>query len=105
MDDRDPHRSLKDAKSRIDEVKRSRSDATKPREPSSHSVGIRVGIDLLVGVAFGIGLGLLLDRWLGTKPWLMIVFMLLGTVAGIRNVIRTAELENKKVRDQQDRPE
>ncbi|MDA0338549.1 MAG: AtpZ/AtpI family protein [Proteobacteria bacterium] len=105
MDDRDQRRSLKDAKSRIDEVKKSRSDATKPREASAHSVGIRVGIDLLVGVAFGIGLGLLLDMWLGTKPWLMIVFMFLGTIAGIRNVIRTAKLENKKARDQQDRPE
>ena len=96
MDDRDPHHSLTDVKSRIEKAKRSRTDASKPSDASAKAVGIRVGIELLVGVGFGIGMGLLLDRWLGTRPWLMIVFMFLGTAAGIRNVIRTAEIENKK---------
>lgn len=100
MDDRDPHHSLTDAKSRIEKAKRSRLEATKPSDATAKAVGIRVGIELLVGVAFGIGMGLLLDRWLGTRPWLMIVFMFLGTAAGIRNVIRTAEIENKKAREQ-----
>jgi len=34
------------------------------------------------------GAGWLLDRWLGTKPWLMIVFFFLGAAAGIMNVYR-----------------
>lgn len=33
---------------------------------------------LAVALLFGIGYGL--DRWLGTTPWLMIVFALLGAV-------------------------
>jgi F0F1-type ATP synthase assembly protein I len=38
------------------------------------------GIDnaLVVALLFGVGYGL--DRWLGTAPWLMIVFALLGGV-------------------------
>jgi F0F1-type ATP synthase assembly protein I len=38
------------------------------------------GIDnaLVVALLFGVGYGL--DRWLGTAPWLMIVFTLLGGV-------------------------
>ena len=32
----------------------------------------------------------LLDRWLGIKPWGFIVFTLLGFVAGILNVMRSA---------------
>ena len=38
------------------------------------------GIDnaLAVALLFGIGYGL--DRWLGTSPWLMIVFVVLGGV-------------------------
>jgi F0F1-type ATP synthase assembly protein I len=38
------------------------------------------GIDnaLVVALLFGAGYGL--DRWLGTAPWLMIVFALLGGV-------------------------
>ena len=30
----------------------------------------------------------MLDRWLGTGPWLLLVFFLLGAVAGIVNVYR-----------------
>jgi ATP synthase protein I len=101
LDDRNPHQSLTDVKSRIENAKRSRAEAERQSDASAKAVGIRVGIELLVGVAFGIGLGLLLDRWLGTTPWLMIVFMFIGTAAGIRNVIRTAEIENKKAQQQQ----
>jgi ATP synthase protein I len=31
-----------------------------------------------------------MDRWLGTKPWGMIVWLLLGFAAGILNLIRAA---------------
>ena len=39
-------------------------------------------------VLLGGGLGYLLDRWMHTKPILMLVFGALGFVAGIREVIR-----------------
>ena len=42
------------------------------------------------GVLVGAGLGWLLDRWLGTTPWGLIVFLLLGFAAGILNVMRAA---------------
>jgi ATP synthase protein I len=45
----------------------------------SHLVGAPVG---------GFVIGLLLDRWLGTKPWLMLVMLFLGFAAGVFNVIR-----------------
>ncbi len=34
------------------------------------------------------GLGWMLDRYLGTSPWLMLVFMPFGFAAGIWNVMR-----------------
>jgi ATP synthase protein I len=42
-------------------------------------------------VALGIGwwFGSLLDRWLGSAPWLTIVFTAFGLAAGILNVYRT----------------
>jgi ATP synthase protein I len=30
----------------------------------------------------------MLDRWLGTWPWLFLVFFVLGSVAGVLNVYR-----------------
>ena len=37
----------------------------------------------------GVGIGWALDRWLGTKPWLMIAFFVLGAAAGMMNVYRS----------------
>lgn len=52
-------------------------------------LALRVGTELVAGVAVGAGIGWLLDYWLGTKPWLMIVFFILGSAAGMINVFRT----------------
>ncbi|MEM0908056.1 MAG: AtpZ/AtpI family protein [Pseudomonadota bacterium] len=43
---------------------------------------------IFVGCMFGFGL----DWLLGTTPWFLIVFLLLGFVAGILNVLRSAGL-------------
>lgn len=34
------------------------------------------------------GAGWLLDRWLGTKPWLMVIGIVLGAAAGFYQFIR-----------------
>ncbi len=51
---------------------------------------LRVGVDLVAAVAVGVGIGLLLDHSLDTKPWFLIGFFLLGAAAGIVNVVRVA---------------
>ena len=51
-------------------------------------VGLRVGIELVSALAVAVLIGYGLDRWLGTRPWLMIVFILLGGAAGVANVWR-----------------
>lgn len=38
----------------------------------------------------GAAIGWLLDRWLGSSPWGMIVFLLLGFAGGVLSVVRSA---------------
>ncbi|HET9810764.1 MAG TPA: AtpZ/AtpI family protein [Sphingomicrobium sp.] len=46
----------------------------------------------LVGAPFGgFVIGFALDRWLGTKPWLMLVMLFLGFAVGVMNVIRISK--------------
>jgi len=52
------------------------------------SVAMRIGVELVAALVVAMGAGWLLDRWLGTRPWLMIVFFFLGSAAGIMNVYR-----------------
>ncbi len=58
---------------------------------SAYSFGFRLVTDLVVGVFSGFAIGYLLDSWLGTSPWLLLIFTPLGIVAGILNVIRAAK--------------
>jgi ATP synthase protein I len=51
----------------------------------------RLGTELVAGLIVGVGGGLLLDRWLDSGPWLMVVGFILGSAAGILNVYRTVE--------------
>lgn len=50
----------------------------------------RIGVEMVSALVVGVGIGLLLDWWLGTGPWLLVVFFLLGAGAGILNVYRAA---------------
>jgi ATP synthase protein I len=51
-------------------------------------LAMRIGTELVAAIAVGVGLGYVLDMWLGTKPWLMVVFFFLGSAAGMLNVYR-----------------
>jgi ATP synthase protein I len=59
-------------------------------DTSAFARGMRLSAELVAGVVMGFVLGWLLDRWLGTAPWGMIVLLLLGFAAGVLNVMRSA---------------
>lgn len=67
---------------RYDEDKRSRNHNTMRGLAQLSQIGITIVVTVLVGVL----LGRFLDNWLGTSPWLLLVFSLLGAGAAIRNL-------------------
>ncbi|MDJ0608723.1 MAG: AtpZ/AtpI family protein [Kiloniellales bacterium] len=52
--------------------------------------GFRLAMDLLAALLLGVGAGLGLDWWLGTKPLFLILFFFFGGAAGILNAYRAA---------------
>ena len=57
---------------------------------SGYARGFRLSSELVGGVLVGAGIGWGIDRLLGISPWGFIVFLLLGFVAGVLNVMRSA---------------
>jgi ATP synthase protein I len=51
-------------------------------------VGLRAGVEVVSALIVGVAIGFFLDRWLGTWPWLFLLFFVLGSAAGVLNVYR-----------------
>ena len=49
-----------------------------------------IGLEMGLSAALGLVIGMALDRWLDTKPWLMILFLFFGFVAGFRRLFGLA---------------
>jgi ATP synthase protein I len=62
------------------------------QEETNRKSGIAYGAALVLfsSVISFCGAGWLLDRWLGTKPWLLVIGIVLGAVAGFYQFIRLA---------------
>ncbi|MGD9922112.1 MAG: AtpZ/AtpI family protein [Pseudorhodoplanes sp.] len=59
-------------------------------DPQAMAKGFRLSTELVAGVIVGAIIGWVFDRLTGLSPWGLIVFLLLGFVAGVLNVMRAA---------------
>jgi ATP synthase protein I len=79
---------------RSGQTSRNASGASPTSSGSGLARGLRLSSELVAGVAVGAIIGLALDHWVGISPWGLIVFVLLGFAAGVRNLIRVAAAAN-----------
>jgi len=59
-----------------------------PSTSTALAFGWRVGIELVGAIVIAELIGWAIDKWLGTRPWGMVVFFFLGVAAGMLNVYR-----------------
>ncbi len=55
------------------------------------SVGINLVVSTFVGLAIGYGL----DKLFGTSPYLTVIFLILGIIAGFMELVRVARKQEK----------
>ncbi len=104
MNEKEPPPSLKDLESRLTKVRQARGQVDPTRVPASNlGQALHLGIEMAACLAVGGGLGWLLDSWLDTKPWLLVVFVFIGFGAGMRNAFRTAKRFSEEAERQDDR--
>lgn len=77
------------------------AQAPKPHTEEHYSqaqLAWRMVIELVAGLGIGFGIGYGLDALFGTRPFLMVVFTLLGFAAGVKTMIRSAhEIQDKRL--------
>ena len=65
------------------------------KDMSGWNRGMRLGSEFIAAILVGTGIGYLLDLWLHTSPWLLLVMLMVGFAAGVLNVVRAAAEMNK----------
>jgi ATP synthase protein I len=95
--------SLNQRLSDVRKVRQSQTDQSGGGAASANASamarGFRLSSELIAGVLVGAVIGWGFDRLLSTSPWGLIVFFLLGFVAGVINVMRTAGVANSDASD------
>lgn len=53
-----------------------------------------VGLQLVISTFVGFAIGYFLDRFFKTSPWLTIIFLIIGIIAGFLELLRIARKQN-----------
>ena len=79
----------KDLTTRIDiAIAKKESNKQSINNQDSINIYYRVGTELLAGLLIGAGMGFTIDSWINTTPLFLIIFFMIGGVAGIYNLWR-----------------
>lgn len=63
-----------------------------------------LGLELAISVVLGLAIGYYLDKWLGTGPWMTVIWLGLGFAAGVRSLYRAALRSGKDLeKDEEDK--
>ena len=76
---------------RVSQARKPQISETETRgRGSAIGMAYRLSMELVVGILVGGFIGWWLDKWLSTKPIFLLVMLLLGMIAGVVNMLRTA---------------
>lgn len=84
-------KKLKELEKKLNNIKSSKQTSIKLNEKPAvnYSIAINISIELITGIGLGVFLGLLIDNYLQTKPLMLIICFILGTVIGFYNMYKT----------------
>ena len=79
---------LKDLKERIETAKSINTPKPKKKKESGAGFGFKISTEIIAALVVGVGIGLIVDKYLDTKPFGLIIFFIFGAIAGFLNVYR-----------------
>ena len=83
-------KALDEKRQDTEETARAKQSASNGGIGKAMGTGFRVASELAAAILVGGGIGWYLDKWLGTPPWFLLLFLMLGIVAGFWNVYKLA---------------
>lgn len=94
--------SLDQLKQKIAAQKHRACPKAQAEEKRGRSSSKYAGVDFIVNVGTGGGLGYVLDAELGSKPWLLFLGLMLGMLSGFLGLMRDAQKNQENSTDKKD---
>ena len=75
-------------RNRIENIENKKKQKSYSKKKSGAGFAFKISTELVAALVVGVGIGILVDNFLGTKPFGLIIFFILGGFAGFLNVYR-----------------
>ena len=75
-------------KEKINNLEKKTNNRSELKKESGAGFGFKISTELVAALIVGVGIGLIVDNYLGTKPFGLIIFFILGAFAGFLNIYR-----------------
>ena len=95
-------KNFKEISTRLEIAKKNiKKNVQKNQSSNAASLGkaLKISTELVAAVGVGATLGVILENWFDTRPWLTISFFFMGVAAGILNVIKSAKNMHKNFKN------
>jgi ATP synthase protein I len=83
-------RQLDQALAEHERERREGEKQTRSSNASGYAAALRLSSEFIAGILAGAAIGWIIDRFAGSSPWGLILFLLLGFCAGVLNILRSS---------------
>ena len=82
------NRKLENLKEKLDKLQSSKTNQNNKNKETGAGFGFKISTEIIAALGIGVCIGLLVDKYFNTKPFGLIIFFILGALAGFLNVYR-----------------
>ena len=79
---------LRDLKEKLEKLESSKKNKSTKYKGGGAGFGFKISTEIIAALAVGVVIGLIVDNYFNTKPFGLIIFFILGALAGFLNVYR-----------------
>ena len=79
---------IKKLKEKIEVMENKEAIKLNSKKENGAGFAFKISTELIAAIIVGVGIGLIVDNYLGSKPFGLIIFFILGSLAGFLNIYR-----------------